>query len=122
VYADGRRTGQRDQNFTERVRGLVLSVPFGRVATYGQIAVLAGNPGGARQVAWILHASSRKYGLPWHRIVNSRGGISLKPGCGYEAQRDLLMQENIGPDESGIVDLDRFLWNPDQAKQGKKRG
>lgn len=65
--------------FYQRVGCIIRRIPEGKVATYGQIAALAGNHRAARQVAWILHSSSKKENLPWHRVVNSQEGISLKP-------------------------------------------
>ena len=96
--------------FTERIRITIKSIPYGRVATYGQIAALAGNPRGARQVARILHSSSRKHGLPWHRVINSRGTISLPEGRGYELQRTLLESEGI-EFRAEHIDLQRFGWS-----------
>lgn len=98
--------------FTERVKDTVKKIPEGRVATYGQVAACAGNHRAARQVAWILHTSSRKHGLPWHRVVNSRGCISLKPERGYERQKALLQTEGIMFGEDGSIDLERYLWSP----------
>lgn len=95
--------------FSQRVIELIRRIPRGRVATYGQLALLAGNPGGAKQVAMILHSSSEKEGLPWHRVINSRGSISLK-GRGSRIQRQLLEKEGVRFDEDERVDLDRFLW------------
>jgi methylated-DNA-protein-cysteine methyltransferase-like protein len=66
-------------SFTERIIEIVTSIPAGRVATYGEIAGYAGNPRGARQVARVLHAMSEGRNLPWHRVVNRRGAISLPP-------------------------------------------
>jgi len=91
---------------------IIRSIPQGKVATYGQIAHYAGNPRAARQVAYILHSSSRKEHLPWHRVVNGKGAISLAHGCGYEDQRELLQKEGIVFDEKDCVDLKRFLWKP----------
>ncbi|MEW5814382.1 MAG: MGMT family protein [Spirochaetota bacterium] len=99
--------------FTRRVKSLIQSIPKGRVATYGQIASFAGNPLGARQVAWILHSSSAKEKLPWHRVINSRGKISLKPGYGFELQRELLKKEGIKLTGRNTIDLKRFLWKPE---------
>jgi methylated-DNA-protein-cysteine methyltransferase-like protein len=82
------------------------------VATYGQIAAYAGNPRAARQVVWILHSSSGKEKLPWHRVINSKGRISLKPNYGLEIQRELLRQEGVEFDENDTVDFERFLWSP----------
>ena len=95
--------------FTERIRLVIKSIPSGRVATYGQIAALAGNPRGARQVARVLHSSSRKHALPWHRVINVRGMISLPEGHGYELQRSLLEGEGV-QFEGERVDLERFAW------------
>lgn len=64
------------QPFTERVIRIIQPIPSGHVMTYGQIARLAGNSWGARQVARILHSMSCKYRLPWHRVINSRGEIA----------------------------------------------
>jgi methylated-DNA-protein-cysteine methyltransferase-like protein len=62
-------------------------------------------------VAYILHSSSEKERLPWHRVVNSRGMISLK-GHGREMQRRMLEHEGVVFDEDGVIDLERFLWSP----------
>ena len=100
--------------FTETVKRIIKKIPRGKVATYGQIAALAGNPRAARQVVRILHSSSRKDKLPWHRVINSKGTISLPPNEGYELQKSLLEKEGV---EFGIgdkVDFDRFLWSPGQ--------
>lgn len=100
------------EKFSERVIALIRDIPAGRVATYGMVAAFAGNVRAARQVAYILHSSSGKRGLPWHRVVNSKGTISLKPGHGYELQKSLLENEEIVFDEADCIDLRRFLWTP----------
>jgi methylated-DNA-protein-cysteine methyltransferase-like protein len=92
---------------------VVARVPRGRVATYGQIAELAGLPGRARQVGYALHAQSEAKGLPWQRIVNARGEISLPADFGMgSVQRDLLEQEGIVFDERGRISLARYQWQP----------
>ncbi|MHA1457965.1 MAG: MGMT family protein [Promethearchaeota archaeon] len=58
--------------FTQEVIKIIKNIPKGKVLTYGMIAKLAGNPRAARQVSWILHSSSKKYDLPWHRVINSK--------------------------------------------------
>jgi methylated-DNA-protein-cysteine methyltransferase-like protein len=98
--------------FTARVVGLIRAIPHGRVLTYGAVAVMAGNPRAARQVARVLHACSRKEELPWHRVVNREGRISLKPFQGYEEQRELLEKEGVEFTED-TLDLERFLWRPE---------
>jgi methylated-DNA-protein-cysteine methyltransferase-like protein len=100
------------KSFHQRAIEIIKQIPEGKVATYGQIAAYAGNPRGARQVAYILHSSSRKENLPWHRVVNSKGGISLKPGSGYGLQKKLLEKEGIIFDKNNCIDLKRFLWWP----------
>ena len=99
----------------EKIKGMIARVPYGHVATYGQIAQLAGFPGAARQVSWALHNSS---GLPWHRIVGAGGKISLTGEAGFE-QRMRLQGEGVG--FNGLrVDMKRFAWTP-AAKAKKKR-
>jgi methylated-DNA-protein-cysteine methyltransferase-like protein len=78
--------------------------------TYGLVAAMAGNPRAARQVSRILHSSSRKHGLPWHRVINSRGTISLPRGNGYEEQKNLLINEGIFSSDDDSIDLNNFLW------------
>ncbi len=98
--------------FTEKVKRIIKKVPLGRVATYGQVAAMAGNPRAARQVVRVLHACSDKDKLPWQRIVNSSGGISLKRGQGYELQKAMLQGEGIRFDTSDLIDLARYQWAP----------
>ncbi len=100
------------KSFYQRVIDIIKNIPQGKVATYGQIAAYAGNRRAARQVAYILHSSSRKEDLPWHRVVNNKGSISLKPGHGYEIQKKLLKKEGITFKENNCIDLKRFLWLP----------
>ncbi len=99
--------------FTQRVIEAIRAIPRGRVATYGQIAILAGSPTGARQVSWVLNSCSRSENLPWHRVVNSRGTISLEGEDGME-QRALLEAEGVKFDDDGRIDLNKFLWQPDK--------
>lgn len=82
------------QLFTEEVISIIQSIPSGQVMTYGQIAAYAGNPRGARQVSRILHGLSEKYELPWHRVINSKGMISLEGVMG-KRQNKMLEQEGI---------------------------
>lgn len=104
---------QDRDSFSDRVKKLIKSIPPGKVATYGQIAMMAGNPRGVRAVVWILHSSSRQADLPWHRVINSKGRISLPPGQGYEGQKSRLQAEGIKFDSHDSIDLDRFLWQPE---------
>jgi methylated-DNA-protein-cysteine methyltransferase related protein len=101
-----------NQSFTERVKRLIKSIPKGKVAAYGQIAAFAGDPRGARQVARLLHSCAEKDNLPWQRMINRMGRISLLPGHGYELQHSLLRKEGIRFHLDGSIDLERYLWQP----------
>jgi len=97
----------------ERVWAVVRRVPRGRVATYGQVAALAGLGGQARQVGYALHALPWDGIAPWHRVVNARGAISLPPGGGSDVtQRLRLEREGVRFDARGRIDLGRFGWRP----------
>jgi methylated-DNA-protein-cysteine methyltransferase-like protein len=100
------------KTFEDRIKEVIKSIPRGKVATYGQIAAFAGNPRGARQVVRILHACSKSEKLPWHRVINSQGKISLKPGYGYETQRRLLEKEGIKFNLYHTIDMNKFQWSP----------
>ncbi len=98
------------QEFTEAVIRIIRSIPAGQVATYGSISFMAGQATGARQVSRILHSMSRKHSLPWYRVINSKGMISLPKGGPYEEQRQRLELEGIEFDLHDRVDLERYLW------------
>jgi len=100
----------KDNNFTSQAISLIQRIPRGKVATYGQIADLAGNRRGARMVVRILNSSSEKYDLPWHRIVNRNGQISLPRGNGYELQKELLEKEGVVFGSEDTIDLRKYLW------------
>ena len=80
--------------FTEQVLQIISNIPNGKVMTYGQVAAYAGNPRGARQVSRILHSMTEKHQLPWHRVINSKGGISLTGEAGF-IQGEMLAEEGI---------------------------
>lgn len=98
--------------FTRRVIELIAAIPRGRVATYGGIAAMAGSPRAARQVVRVLHSSSRKEGLPWHRVINREGRISLPDMRGGDEQRERLEAEGVVFAPNGRIDLNSFLWRP----------
>ena len=100
------------QLFTREVISIIRKIPVGKVTTYGLIATAAGNHCGARQVARILHSSSEKYALPWHRVVNISGGISKRQSMSHLTQEHLLAKEGVVSVDSKI-DLDKYLWIPD---------
>jgi methylated-DNA-protein-cysteine methyltransferase-like protein len=90
---------------------VVRWIPRGRVATFGQIALLAGLTGRARQVGYALQALPPGSPVPWQRVVNARGELSLEPDVGAR-QRIILAGEGLEFDERGRVDLKRFQWKP----------
>jgi methylated-DNA-protein-cysteine methyltransferase-like protein len=90
---------------------LIKRIPRRRVATYGQIAKLAGKPHGARGVAWLLHSSSRKHALPWHRVVGAGGKISFPwESAAFVEQRRKLEREGVELAETGRIDLAKYGW------------
>jgi len=98
-------------NFFGEVYRVVRVIPSGRVATYGQIAAYLGNPRAARTVGWALHAMPGGKDIPWHRVINSTGRISLSPGGPRAAQqRAMLEDEGVIFDESGRIDLKKHSW------------
>jgi methylated-DNA-protein-cysteine methyltransferase related protein len=105
-----RKATSEVSSFSHRAISIIQKIPRGKVATYGQIAAYAGNPYAARQVVRILCSSSEKYGLPWYRVINRKGQISLRPNCGYEIQKALLQKEGIKFDKNDTIDFERYLW------------
>lgn len=101
------------QTFYERVYQVVWRVPSGRVVTYGQVALICGAPAAARATGYALHHLPPDSGVPWWRVTNASGGISLK-GRGPQAdlQRQLLEREGVVFSLAGRVDLRTFRWWP----------
>ena len=94
-----------------RIYAVVRRIPRGRVATYGQIAELAGLPGHARQVGYALHALPDGTTVPWHRVLNAAGVLSPRAVPGAElTQRQLLEQEGVPFNLRGRVPLERVRW------------
>lgn len=96
-----------------RIYAVVRRIPRGRVATYGQVAELAGLGTHARQAGYALHALPASTTVPWHRVLNARGTVSPR-GAGGESltQRLLLEQEGIRFDSVGRISLTRYRWQP----------
>ena len=96
---------------------VVSRIPRGKVATYGQIAALAGYPGRARQVGYALAGMPEEWDLPWHRVINAQGRISpRKHSKWHEFQYQLLVQEGV-VFENGRVDLERYRWQPGEEER-----
>ena len=106
----------------DRIRDLIRRIPEGQVATYGQLAAWAGNPRAARVVVWVLRNAGDDQVLPWHRVINSRGRVSLPRGDGFELQRALLRDEGVAVSVDGRVDLDRYLWQPTRGAAATEPG
>jgi methylated-DNA-protein-cysteine methyltransferase-like protein len=100
-----------------RILDVVARIPRGRVATYGQVARLAGVPGAARTVGWAL--ASAHGNIPWHRVINAQGGIS--PRDGEERQALRLRREGVRPRRNGRYDLVRYGWDGAAAKSATPR-
>lgn len=95
-----------------RIYAVVRRIPRGRVATYGQVALLAGNPRWARVVGYALHVNPDPQGIPCYRVVNRLGGTSSAFAFGGEdQQRRLLEGDGVAFTADGRVDLSRFLWD-----------
>ena len=96
----------------ELIWAVVRKIPRGRVATYGQIAELAGLEGHARQVGYALHNLPPRSSVPWHRVINAKGEISPRSaGDSHELQRILLEAEGVVVDLRGRIDLKVFRWD-----------
>ena len=108
----------RDETFYDRVYGLVSQVPAGKVVTYGQVAVLLGAPAAARAVGYALSYLGGRDDVPWWRVVNARGAISLR-GRGEHAdrQRRLLEDEGVRFNDDERIDLRLYRWWPGDADE-----
>jgi len=101
---------------------VVRRIPAGQVATYGQIAALAGMPGAARQVGWALSALDPDDDVPWHRVINAQGEISPRGAREtVDLQRALLESEGVELSHRGRVDLGRYAWEPGARKKKGSR-
>lgn len=107
--------------FRDLVLELIRAIPVGKVATYGQIAAMAGAPRNARQVGEILNGIKESPGdIPWQRVINAAGGISTyKVGAG-ELQKRLLESEGIMFNPNNTVNLSIYRWQPDE--EGEQLG
>lgn len=99
----------------DRVHALMQELPSDMVTTYGDLAAMAGSPLAARVVGGIAHTGSTE--LPWHRLVNSKGGLAGGFPGGREVQRQLLMHDGIACDDAWqVVDFARRRWQPESIE------
>ena len=99
------------QAFTLEVIRLIAAIPSGQVATYGQIAAMAGNHRAARQVSRVLHSCSSTHQLPWHRVVGAGGKISIpSTQSAHQKQKKKLQEEGIEFGLGDTIDLNQFQW------------
>ena len=108
-----------------RIYQVVRKIPRGAVATYGQVAELAGIPGGARVAGAAMKTSSPADQLPWQRVIGKagklRGRIAIHDPVGAAVQRQLLNREGVEVGDSGLVALDRYGWLPAGATGRERR-
>lgn len=98
----------------DAIYSVVSSIPHGRVATYGQVAEVAGLPGRARLVGYALKVLPEGSGVPWHRVVNARGEISSRGTPAAEHEQKLLLEtEGIVLNGGKRLSLKRFQWETD---------
>ncbi len=103
--------GRAARTFTERVYALVRRVPRGRIVSYGGVAAMLGSPRAARGVGTALSALPPGATVPWWRVVNRNGEISIRGAPGLAAlQRSLLEAERVAFDRRGRIDWERFGW------------
>ncbi|MGO4180500.1 MGMT family protein [Paenibacillus sp. MCAF9] len=105
------------QPYTQRVVSIIKAIPEGTVMTYGQVAELAGNRRGARQVVRVLHSLSGIYNLPWHRVVNAKGEISIQEEESRYMQIFYLKEEGVSASEDGRIDLEKYRYNPEREEE-----
>jgi len=98
-----------DHNFRDRVEEVVRQIPRGRVMTYGSIAGICGNARAARIVGGIAHFGDPE--LPWHRVVNKKGGLASGYPGGRVAQRQELEKEGVTFNDD-CVEINKLLWLP----------
>ncbi len=96
----------------ERIYAVVRRIPTGRVATYGLIARLAGLPGHARQVGYALHALPPGTDVPWHRVINAKGEISLRRVIGPDITQRMRLEREGVCFNGGRVALGKYGWQP----------
>ena len=96
-----------------RFYAIVSQIPEGQVATYGQVAALAGHPGQARQVGYALNCLTDEFDIPWQRVVNAKGQVSARAKPIFEEiQKQILESEGIIFDHNDRIELSKYQWKP----------
>jgi methylated-DNA-protein-cysteine methyltransferase-like protein len=110
-WAGRKRMNTSDPSVNERIWQVVTAIPPGRVTTYGAIAQKAGLARSARRVGYALRGLPADTRIPWHRVVNAGGQISLPQGsAAHRMQRDRLEHEGIRFGPNGAIDLRKYGW------------
>ncbi|GHD13511.1 hypothetical protein GCM10007052_15830 [Halioglobus japonicus] len=106
------RVARLNTDINERIWQVVLLIPEGKVSTYGDVAHKSGLPGAARRVGRALKGLPEDTLIPWHRVVNSQGRISLPEGSASQyTQRERLEAEGVGFKANKSIDLNRYRWD-----------
>lgn len=107
---------KQESLFKTRVIEVIKNIPYGRVMSYGQVALIVGTPRAARQVGGILNSSEES--LPWWRVVNKIGEITIKgaKSANKELQRKLLRAEGIEVDEDFILEIEHYRYHPSESQ------
>ena len=109
-------------DFRSAVLAVVARIPEGRLASYGQVALLAGFPQRPRQVGMVLSGLPENTPLPWHRVVNQRGYVpSRGRWWGAMEQIGRLRDEGIPVDDQGNLDLEAYRWDGSVPSQASRR-
>ena len=116
-----RSDGRKNNDFFDRVYKVVATIPYGKVATYGDIAEVCGIRSSARTVGWALNGA-KDSGLPCHRVVNRFGSLTGRHHFGDpNLMEELLRSEGIEFDDDNCVRLDKYLWKPRPVKKSHKK-
>lgn len=100
------------KNYFQQVYEIVAQIPMGKIATYGQIATILGNPKNARIVGWAMRAAPSAMKLPCHRVVNKKGDLSPNYAFGDKAvQRAMLEMEGITFNNENCINIKNYLWD-----------
>jgi O-6-methylguanine DNA methyltransferase len=112
---------KKKKDFFDKVYAIVAKIPFGKVATYGDIAEACGIRSSARTVGWAMNGA-KDSGLPCHRVVNRFGALTGKLHFGsFEIMEDLLRSEGVKFDKEGYVILKDHLWNPQPSRRRRAK-